>query len=59
MKTLREVAHVAFLLLLRQILAITARRQHLAFLLPPLKSAVARIESIPELLIFLTRRLLL
>ena len=59
MKTLREVAPVAFLLLLRKFLRLTGWRQYSAFVMRRPTPDTARIGRMPELLMYLTRRLLL
>jgi len=59
MKVSGKVVALTFLLLLRKILRIAAWRQHSAFVMRRPTTTMIRIERISELLMHLTRRLLL
>ena len=59
MKVLGKVASLTFLLLLRKMLPRSGWRQHPAFVMRRPTPTAARIGRIPELLMYLTRRLLL
>ena len=59
MKVLGKAAALTFLLLLRKILRVARKRAHSAFAMRQPTPAAARVGRTPELLMHLTRRLLL